>query len=324
MKARRWLTGLAMILGCSAFGAAGAQPFPAKPVRIIAPTAAGSAPDIITRLVADRLGRQWGHQVIVENRPGGNGIIGMNTLTRADPDGYTLAMFHAAAAVTTPFLYQAAKFDIERDTEVVATLAYTPMMLVTTPGTPYRSVADLIAAAKGGEASDLVIGSPTRGSIPNLSVYLIGQLGGRQFRQVSFSGTSQALQALIKGDIPVYIDGVAPLVPLVRAGKLVPVAMSADQKLPGFEGIPLVKDTLPGMVTSGWFAIFAPKGTPATVLDTVHAAVNQVLQEPEVQSRLADLGTFVMPQSRAQASAFVHDEKSRWGTVISTALVKAE
>ena len=147
MKARRWLTGLAMVLGCTVLGAAGAQPFPDKPVRIIAPTAAGSAPDIITRLIADRLGRQWGHQVIVENRPGGNGIIGMNALTRADPDGYTLAMFHAAAAVTTPFLYQAAKFDIERDTEVVATLAYTPMMLVTTPGTPYRSVADLIAAA---------------------------------------------------------------------------------------------------------------------------------------------------------------------------------
>ncbi|CAB5513749.1 hypothetical protein LMG26857_03029 [Achromobacter anxifer] len=324
MKARRWLAAMALVLGGAAAGAAEPQPYPDKLVRIIAPTAPGSAPDIIARLVADRLGRQWGHQVIVENRPGGNGIIGMNALTRSEPDGYTLAMFHAAAAVTTPFLYQAAKFDIERDTEVVATLAYTPMMLVTTPGTPYRSVADLIAAAKGGEASDLVIGSPTRGSIPNLSVYLIGQLGGREFRQISFSGTSQALQTLIKGDIPVYIDGIAPLVPLVRSGKLVPIAMSADRKLPGFENIPLIKDSLPGMVTSGWFAMFAPKGTPAPVLDTLHAAINKVLEEPEVQSRLADLGTFAMPLDRAQAGAFVHDEKQKWGNVISAAQVKAE
>lgn len=100
--------------------------------------------------------------------------------------------------------------------------------------------------------------------------------------------------------------------------------MSADRKLPGFESIPLVKETLPGMVTSGWFAVFAPKGTPAPVLDTLHAAINKALEEPEVQSRLADLGTFVMPQSRAQASAFVRDEKAKWGKVISTAHVKAE
>lgn len=324
MRLHQWLTGMAVAVSCAASLAAQASPFPDKPVRFIAPTAAGSAPDIITRLVADKLGQRWGQPVIVENRPGGNGIIGMNALTRADADGYTLAMFHAAAAVTTPFLYQAAKFDIERDTDVVATLAYTPMMLVTTPGTPYRTVADLVAAAKGGESSDLVIGSPTRGSIPSLSVYLMGQLSGRDFRQVSFSGTSQALQTLIKGDIPVYIDGVAPLVPLVRAGKLIPIAMSADQTLPGFENIPLVGATLPGMVTSGWFAVFAPKGTPASVLDSLHGAINEVLQAPDVQGRLADIGTFPMIKTRSEAGSFVHEEKAKWGGVIAKAQVKAE
>ncbi len=324
MRLHQWLLGMAVAASCAASSAVQAATFPDKPVRFIAPTAAGSAPDIITRLVADKLGQRWGKPVIVENRPGGNGIIGMSALTRADPDGYTLAMFHAAAAVTTPFLYQAAKFDIERDTDVVATLGYTPMMLVTTPGTPYRTVADLVAAAKGGEDSDLVIGSPTRGSIPSLSVYLMGQLSDRDFRQVSFSGTSQALQTLIKGDIPVYIDGVAPLVPLVRAGKLVPIAMSADEALPGFENIPLVKSTLPGMVTSGWFAVFAPKGTPAGVLESVNAAINDVLRESDVQGRLADIGTFPMIKTRSEAGSFVHEEKTKWGGVITKAQVKAE
>lgn len=324
MRLHQWLTGMAVAASCAASGAVQASTFPDKPVRFIAPTAAGSAPDIITRLVADKLGQRWGKPVIVENRPGGNGIIGMSALTRADADGYTLAMFHAAAAVTTPFLYQAAKFDIERDTDVVATLGYTPMMLVTTPGTPYRTVADLVAAAKGGEGSDLVIGSPTRGSIPSLSVYLMGQLSDRDFRQVSFSGTSQALQTLIKGDIPVYIDGVAPLVPLVRAGKLVAIAMSADEALPGFEDVPLVKSTLPGMVTSGWFAVFAPKGTPVTVLESVNAAINDVLREPDVQGRLADIGTFPMIKTRSEAGSFVHEEKAKWRGVIAKAQVKAE
>lgn len=322
MQAYSWLTGIVMSLALSSMGQA--QTYPDKPVHFIAPTAPGSAPDIITRLVADKLGQLWGQPVITENRPGGNGIIGMNYLTRSKPDGYTLAMYHAAAAVTTPYLYEAAKFDIERDTELVATLAYTPMLLVTTPNTAYKSITDLLNAAKTGEASDLVIGSPTRGSIPSLSVYLMGQQAQRDFRQISFSGTSQALQTLIKGDIPVYIDGVAPLVPLVRSGKLVALGISADRKLPGFEKVPLIKDIVPGVVTSGWFAVFAPKNTPASVLERLHVSINQVLQDPEVQDRLAGLGTFVMTQSREQGRAFVHAEKKKWGEVIGKANVKAE
>lgn len=313
----------ATLLLTAAAAAAQAQTFPEKLVRFIAPTAPGSAPDIITRLIADRLSKRWDHQVIVENRPGGNGIIGMNYLTRAKPDGYTIGMFHAAAAVTTPFLYEAAKFDIERDTDIVATLGYTPMILVTTPESRFKSFADVLNA-RSGEDSDLVVGSPTRGSIPSLTVYLMGQLSQHEFRQVSFSGTSQALQTLIKGDIPAYIDGVAPLVPLIRAGKLVPLAISAYKRLPGFEKIPLAKDSVPGLTATGWFALFAPKGTPESVLDTIHGAVNEILQDPDFQARLAELGTFPMIESRADASRFVSEEKIRWKEVIKDAGIKAE
>ncbi|MGX9935945.1 Bug family tripartite tricarboxylate transporter substrate binding protein [Advenella kashmirensis] len=322
MKAYSWLATVALAIALPCISQA--QNYPDKPVHFIAPTAPGSAPDIITRLVADKLGQLWGQPVITENRPGGNGIIGMNYLTRSKPDGYTLAMYHAAAAVTTPYLYEAAKFDIERDTEFVATLAYTPMLLVTTPNTAYKSIADVLNAAKTGDASELVVGSPTRGSIPSLSVYLMGQLAQRDIRQISFSGTSQALQTLIKGDIPVYIDGVAPLVPLVRSGKLVALGISADKQLPGFENVPLIKDTVPGVVTSGWFAVFAPKNTPDAVLERLHTSINQVLKDSDVQDRLAGLGTFVMAQSREQGRAFVQAEKKKWGEVIGKANVKAE
>jgi len=322
MKAYSWLATIALAIALPCISQA--QNYPDKPVHFIAPTAPGSAPDIITRLVADKLGQLWGQPVITENRPGGNGIIGMNYLTRSKPDGYTLAMYHAAAAVTTPYLYEAAKFDIERDTEFVATLAYTPMLLVTTPNTAYKSIADVLNAAKTGDASELVVGSPTRGSIPSLSVYLMGQLAQRDIRQISFSGTSQALQTLIKGDIPVYIDGVAPLVPLVRSGKLVALGISADKQLPGFENVPLIKDTVPGVVTSGWFAVFAPKNTPDAVLERLHTSINQVLKDSDVQDRLAGLGTFVMAQSREQGRAFVQAEKKKWGEVIGKANVKAE
>ena len=324
MNARFWLTAICSTFCIQATAAEPAPSFPQKLVRIVAPTAPGSAPDIVARMLAESLGRHWERQVIVENKPGGNGIVGMNYLTREPADGYTLGMFHAAAAVTTPYLYQAAKFDIERDTEVVATLGYTPMLMVTKPDSPYRSVKDLLAAATTGEQSDLVIGSPTRGSIPSLSVYLLGQQSTRDFRQISFSGTTQALQALMVGDIPVYIDGVAPLVPLVQAGKLRAIALSADEPLPGFDSIPLIKNEVPGVVTSGWFALFAPKGTPAPVLNSIHAAVNDMLSDPKAVARLADLGIFPMVRTRTEAQAFVHNEKAMWGDVIKRANIKAE
>lgn len=324
MNARFWLTAMCITFCATPAVADSNAQFPDKLVRLIAPTAPGSAPDIVSRMLAESLGRQWHHQVIVENRPGGNGIVGMNTLTREPADGYTLGMFHAAAAVTTPFLYQAAKFDIERDTEVVATLGYTPMMLVTKPGSPYRSINDLVKAATNGEQSDLVIGSPTRGSIPSLSIYLLGLQSKRNFRQVSFSGTSQALQALMVGDISVYVDGVAPLVPLVQSGKLRAIALSASEPLPGFESVPQIKDSIPGVVTSGWFSIFAPKGTPAPVLDRIHSSINKTLTDPKFVESLAGLGIFPMALSRTDAQQFIRNEKTMWGKVIKHANIKAE
>lgn len=297
--------------------------YPDKMVRILVPSIAGSAPDIIARQMAERLTNTWKQQVIVENKPGGNGIVAMSALAHAPADGYTLVLSHAAAAVTTPVMYKEAKFDIQRDAEVAATLAYTPMMFVAGPATPYKSLADVIREGKA-RPDDVVVGSPTRGSVPHLTAEMMGQLQKVKFRQISFSGTPQAIQAVIKGDAPVYVDGIAPLMPLVRAGKLRALAVTADANLPGLEGIPLARDVAPGLVAKGWFTIFAPKGTPEPVLDRVNSAVNQALAQPPLVDRLKDLGTYPMPMSRADGAKFVEAEKRRWEKVIADAGVKPE
>jgi len=300
-----------------------AETYPARMVKMVVPSIAGSAPDIIARLVAERLTAAWGQQVVVENRPAGNGIAAMQELAQAAPDGYTLGLFHAAAAVTTPVMYKEARFDIERDAETVATIAYTPMLFVANAQAPYRNVAEILAAAKA-KPDDVVIGSPRRGSIPHLTSEMMGQYGHARFRQIGFSGTTQAIQALIKGDIPLYVDGTAPLLPLVRSGRIKAIAVTADEALPGLEGIPLAKDAVPGTVASGWFAMFAPKGTPQAVIDRTSADVNAALRQGPFVTRLAELGTYPMIKSHAQARDFIRSEKKRWEEVIAEAGVKPE
>ncbi len=320
---KRPLLALAMLAGSVIALPAGASAYPDKMVRILVPSIAGSAPDIIARQVAERLTTGWKQQVIVENKPGGNGIVAMSALKQAAADGYTLVLFHAAAAVTTPVMYKEAKFDIQRDTEVAATLAYTPMMFVAGPATHYKSLSDVLKDGKA-HPDDVVIGSPTRGSVPHLTAEMMGQLQKTKFRQVSFSGTTQAIQAVVKGDIPVYVDGIAPLVPLVRAGRLKALAVTSDATLPGLDGIALAKDVAPGLVAKGWFTIFAPKGTPMPVLDRINVAVNQSLSQQAFVDRLKELGTYPMPMSRAEGARFIESEKLRWEKVIAEAGVKPE
>lgn len=324
---RRACLGLLLLAGFSvaatASAAANATTYPDKMVRIVVPSIAGSAPDIIARQVAERLTAAWKQQVIVENRPGGNGIVAMSALRQSAPDGYTLGLFHAAAAVITPMMYKEAKFDIQRNTEVAATLTYTPMMFVADPKAGYQSLADVLKAGKA-RPDDVTIGSPTRGSVPHLTAEMMGQLQKTKFRQVSFSGTTQAIQAVVKGDVPVYVDGIAPLVPLVRGGRLKALAVTSDTALSGLDGIPLAKAVAPGLIAKGWFAMFAPKGTPVAVLDEINRAVSSSLAQPAFIERLKGLGTYPMAQGREQSARFVQAEKAPWEKVIQGAGVKPE
>nr|MBF0685597.1 tripartite tricarboxylate transporter substrate binding protein [Pseudomonas sp.] len=145
---------------------------------------------------------------------------------------------------------------------------------------------------------------------------------GGTWRQINFAGTTQAIQSVVGGDVPVYVDGVAPLVPLVESGRLRALAVASDTKLPGLEDIPLAKDTVPGLVATGWFVLLAPKGTPEPILDRLHADLSRILDEPEFAARIKELGTYPMPKSRADALQFINDEKALWHGVIKKAGVK--
>ena len=302
---------------------AAAQTYPQKQIKMIVPAPPGSAPDIIARMLGEKLGAALGQAVVVDSKPGAGGIVAMNLLRASPADGYTIALAQAAVVTVTPLTYKEATYDAERDFETVAMVANTPMLFVTGADSPAKTLADAIAMARA-KPDEVAIGNPTRTSIPHLAAELMGQKAGVRFQQVPFSTTTQGIAAAVKGDIAFYADGVAPLIPLVRAGRLRAIAVAADRVLPGLEGIPLAKDTVPGLSVYGWFTIHAPKGTPPAVIQRLNTEVNNAVRQPDVIAKFREFGTYPMNGSIEDAQRFLKSEKALFAGVIREAGMKPE
>ena len=313
MHKRRFLSALALAVAAIGLPAA-AQPGK-TPMRIVVSAPAGSAPDVIARLVGEQFRVKFGQTVIVENKPGAGGILAVNAARGAEPNGATLLFAQAAVVVFSPLTYKEAKFDMERDFETVGVVASTPMLFVANPEKGPKSWAEAVSQGKA-SPEKLSLGNPTRTSIPHLAGELVGQSVGAKFQHVPMSTTGQGIQAVVNADTAMYVDGVAPLLPLVKAGRVRALAVTADRVLPGLENIPLAKDQVPGLFVSGWFMLFAAKGTPKPVLEQLNAAMNAAIKTPEVVDKMRDLGNYPIGGSLADASAFLKREKTQWADVI--------
>jgi len=253
--------------------------------------------------------------VIVENKPGAGGILAVNAARGTEPNGTTLLFAQAAVVVVSPQTYKEAKYDLERDFETVGVVASTPMLFVANIDKGPKTWADAVSQVKA-TPDKLSLGNPTRTSIPHLTGELVGQTVGGSFQNVPMSSTGQGIQAVVNGDTAMYVDGVAPLIPLVKAGRLRELAVSADRVLPGLENIPLAKDQVTGLNVSGWFMLFVAKGTPKPVLEQLNTAMNAAVKTPEVVDKMRDLGNYPIGGTLADATAFLKREKAQWAEVI--------
>jgi tripartite-type tricarboxylate transporter receptor subunit TctC len=319
---RTFATAAALALAAMCAPATG-QTFPSKPVRLLLPTAPGTAPDTIARIIGDKLSRSLGQPVVVENKPGAGGIIAMNQLKQSPADGHTFALVQAAVATVTPLTYKEARFDIERDFDTVAVVGVTPMLIVASPKFEAKKLADAIKAAKA-KPEEISLGNPGRTSIPHLANELLALKSEARFQQVPFATTGQGIQAVIAGDIAMYTDGVGPLMQLVKSGRLRALAVASDKVLPGLEGIPLAKDTVADLKVFGWFMIAAPKGTPAPVVERLNKDLNEALRMQDVIAKFGEFGTYATPGSVADAQRFVKSEKALFGGVVQAIGAKPE
>lgn len=309
--ARRSLLTLAAAALTLAFGVAPAHAdtWPTKPVRMIVPFPAGAAPDVVARLVADRLARSWGQTVYIENKPGAGGIPGMSTLARAPADGYTIGFVPAAAATLTPLLYKNPQFNIDSDIVPVANIGISPMMVAVNSNSNIYTVADLVREAKA-QPGKLNFAAAQANSVPHLTGEMLSRAGELQLFTVPYSGSPTATNALLAGDANLTVDGLPALVQHVKGGKLRAIAVTSAQRLPGFENVPTVGETFKGFESVGWFGLFVPAGTPVAVVDQINRETNRLLQQPDLVAQLADLGVYPRPGTPAAMGQFLTEQRA--------------
>ncbi|WP_043834104.1 Bug family tripartite tricarboxylate transporter substrate binding protein [Muricoccus aerilatus] len=316
---RRTLLATAVALGAATrprSARAQAGTFPSRPVRVIVAASAGSAPDTAMRLLADRLAARWRQPVVVDNRPGAAGNIGAQAAARAEADGHVLLFSQASPLVLNQHLMRAMPFDPARDLAPITLVMNTPFILAAHAGLGLRSLADLAARGRQpGRALTLATSGAT--SLPRFAGEEIARGLGITLANIPYNGSPAAVADIIAGRTDLVIDGTPLLAPQVRSGTLVPLAITAADRMPGLEVIPTVAETVPGFARGGWFALLAPSATPPGVIERVASDATAVLAAPELRARLLnELGAIVSADGPAALASLLAAERNTLGRLV--------
>ncbi len=298
-------------------------PYPAKPIRLVVPFAAGGAVDTVGRVVGERLSTQMGQPVIVDNRPGANANIGTENVARSAPDGYSL-LVAANGVVTNNTLYPRLSFNGLRDFVAVARLGYAPLVLVVPASAPYKSVPELLAAARA-KPGDMSYGSAGNGSSGHLAGALLASVGKFEALHVAYKGGSPALVDLIAGRTSFMLLNPLEVLPHIQSGRLRALAVSGAQRAPMLPNVPTMAEAgLPNFDASVWWTLLAPAGTAPEVVAKLNAETRKALADAGTREKLGALGAVITPSSPQEAAAFLKSESAKWEQVIRAADIKAD
>ena len=284
-----------------------AQDWPTKPVRMIVPIGPGSAPDVIARLLADRLGTMWNQAVVVDNKPGAGGIPGMSALANAGGDGYTIGFVPAAMATITPLVYKNPQFNIDT-MQAVATVGISPLMIVAPANAPFNTLPELEKYAKA-HPGKVNFGAAQLNSLPHLAGELLSKMGGLGFYTVPYANPPAAITAALAGDVAVTADGVPGVQQHVKAGKLKALGVTTATRVPGYDNIPAVAETYPGYEAIGWFQVIVPPGVPPARVEALNRDINTVLRQPDVVKQMNELGVYPQQSTPAAAREFLAGQR---------------
>ena len=320
MKAIRSVVAFALASLCLP---AVAQDYPSRPVHIVTAYAPGGASDILARTVAQKLGEFWGKQVVVENKPGGAGVLGAEYVKVQPNDGYTLAIGTTTTHVINPVTLPTAKFDPVRDFVPISPIAIGPYLVAVHPSVQARSIAELIALANA-QPGKLNYGSS--GTSIYLGTELFKAMAGIDMVHVPYKGGGPALLALLANEVQVIFDPLpSAAFNHARAGKLVLLATSGAKRPRAAPDLPTVAESgLPGFDVSSWYGVFAPAGTPRPVVDTINSGIAKAVAQPDVQAKLVELGADPYPMSPEEFTQLVRRDQDRWMKLIQERRLKLD
>jgi tripartite-type tricarboxylate transporter receptor subunit TctC len=318
-----WNAAVATLAAALALGA-NAQPYPNKPIKIIVPYTAGGTTDMIARTLGQKMTEKWGQPVVVENKPGANGIIGIDMVAKAPADGYTLGLASPGTHAINQTLYTTLPHHPIKDFTPVSFVVRAPMVMVVNADQPIKSVKELIAAAKK-DPGKLSIASGGSGSSQHLAAELFKHMAGVDMTHVPYKGGGAAYTDLLGGRVQVMIDALQQSMPHIKSGKLRPIAVASAQRLPQLPDVPTIAEAgVPGYESGAWYGLVAPANMPKAVLDQIAAEVDRILKLPDVKERFEGPGLVTVGGKPEAFAAHINNETEKYAKVIKAANIKAD
>ena len=311
-----------LLLLAAVVPASAQQPYPAKPIRIISPYPAGGTTDILARMVGPKLTESWGQQVLVDNRPGGNTIIGSEAMVKAPPDGYTLLCI-LSSHVIVPTLV-ATPYDPVKDFAAVATIASTQLVLVVHPSVPAKTLQEVIALAKR-RPGELNYGSGGSGTVTHLAGEYFNMLAGVRTQHIPYKGSSQALVDVMGGQVHMYYSPPIVALPHIKSGRLRPIAATGDARISALPQVPTAAEAgLKGFELNIWYGLLAPAATPRPIIDKLGAEIARILATPAIREQLVSQGMVPFVSTPDQFAALIKTDLAKYTKIVRTANIKLE
>jgi tripartite-type tricarboxylate transporter receptor subunit TctC len=319
----------AIAIAAAGFCAAGqaqaqaASTYPNKPIHIVVTFTSGGAPDILARLIGEKLNAAWGQPVIVDNKPGAGGNIGADYVAKAAPDGYNLVLGTVGTHSINGALYQNMPYDMVKDFTPVTLLASTPNMLVVNNDVPAKNLSEFIALGK--KEGKMTFASSGSGTSIHVSGELFKTMTGIDMQHIPYKGRASAIPDLLGGRVTMMFDNMPSSLPLVREGKLRAIGVTSAKRSAAAPDIPTLAEAgLPGFEAVSWFAMFAPANTPAPVVNKLQAEISKILKSPDISKKLLDLGLDPSGSTPAELAAYQKSEIAKWSKVVKDSGAKVE
>ena len=304
---------------------AAAQDYPgSKPIKLVVPFPAGGGTDIFARVIGNKLSETLKWVVVVDNKPGAGGNIGIDAVAKSPPDGYTIGLGQTSNLAINPTLYAKLPYDPLKDLVPIVLVADAPLVMVVPANSPFKTVADVVAAAKK-KAGDVTFGSPGNGTVAHLTGELFQMAAGVKFQHIPYKGSAQALTDLMGGQVQVYMSSIPTALSHIKGGKLRALAVTSPKRAPSLPDVPTIAEAgYKGFDANTWFGLVAPAGTPAPIVAKINAEVNRILKMPDVKEKFAAEGGGPLGGSSQEFAALLKSDYVKWGKVVKDSGAKLD
>jgi tripartite-type tricarboxylate transporter receptor subunit TctC len=312
---KRWLCAVLLGAACGVHAQPASFPYPSKPIRIVIPFPPGNTTDIMSRLIAPKMAERLGQQVIVENRPGASGMLGLDYVAKSPADGYTIACVQGGNMVVLPHTSKNVPYDPLKDFAPIAVSTTNYLAIVANPNVPFKSIGEMVAYAKANPGK-LTVASNGEGGFPHLAFEHLRTMGGFTYTHIPYKGSAAIATDIMGGQVQAGIDGITGMTPHIKSGRLRLLASTGKTRAVLWPDTPAAAEDVPGYESGGWFGYAAPAATPREIVLKLNAEINRAMREPDVSDKLVNAGLIIVGESPEYFAEILKSDYAKYGKLV--------